>query len=159
MKHHLLLSLVLSALASQPLTAETPKAAAPSSPEAVVSDLYKLDTKGHSPFSQTKDHGVVTRYFSDPLAQLIWKDAVTSKGEVGALDGDPLYNAQDMDIKKFALHPAKAGKDSAVVIASFENIGKKTIITFDLVLTKEGWKVSDIKYADGTHLLGILKGK
>ena len=89
MKRNLILPLILIALASQQLTAETPKSVAQSSPEGLVSDLYKLEEKKQSPFSQTKDHGLVTKYFSERLAQLIWKDAVKSKGEVGALDFDP----------------------------------------------------------------------
>ena len=159
MKRSLILTLILIALASQQLTAETPKSVAQSSPEGLVSDLYKLDEKKQSPFSQTKDHGLVTKYFSERLAQLIWKDAVKSKGEVGALDFDPLYDAQDFDIKKFSLRKSKSEKDSAEVIASFENMGHKTEITFSLVLTKAGWKISDIKYADGRHLVGLLGGK
>jgi len=132
--------MTLLALASQQLSAETPGSVTQSSPEGLVSDLYKLAVKNHSPFFQTKDHGVVTRYFSEPLAQLIWKDAVTSKGEVGALDFDPLYDAQDFDIKKFSLRKSKSEKDSAEVIASFENMGHKTEITFSLVFTKTVWK-------------------
>src|SRR5438094_10515284 len=88
MKRNLILPLILIALASQQLTAETPTAVDQSSPEGLVSDLYKLDEKKQSPFFQTKDHGVVTKYFSERLAQLIWKDAVTSNGEVGALAAD-----------------------------------------------------------------------
>jgi hypothetical protein len=127
-----------------------------SSPEALVSDLYK---QKNSPFFQTKDHGLVNKYFSERLAQLIWKDAVSSKGEVGALDFDPRYDAQDTDIKKFSLRKSKSGKDSAEVIASFENMGRKTEITYSLVLTKMGWKISNIKYADGRNLVGLLSSK
>jgi len=158
MKRNLVLPLILIALASQQLTAETQKPVVQSSPEGLVSELYKLHEKKQSPFFQTKDHGVVTQYFSERLAQLIWKDAVTSKGEVGALDFDPLYDAQDFDIKKFSLRKSKSEKDSAEVIASFENMGHKTEIAFSLVLTKTGWKISDIKYADGRHLVGLLSG-
>ena len=159
MKRNLILPLIFIALASQQLTAETPKSVAQSSPEGLVSELYKLHEKKQSPFFQTKDHGVVTQYFSERLAQLIWKDTVTSKGEVGALDFDPLYDAQDFDIKKVSLRKSKSEKDSAEVIASFENMGHKTEIIFSLVLTKTGWKISDIKYADGRHLVGLLSGK
>jgi len=159
MKRSLILTLILIALASQQLTAETAKSVAQSSPEGLVADLYKLDEKKQSPFSQTKDHDLVTKYFSERLAQLIWKDAVKSKGEVGALDADPLYDAQDFDIKKFSLRKSKSEKDSAEVIASFENMGHQTEITFSLVLTKTGWRISDIKYADGRHLVGLLGGK
>ena len=88
-----------------------------SSPEALVSDLYKQKS---SPFFQTKDHGLVSKYFSERLAQL---------------------------------------KDSAEVIASFENMGHKTEITYSLVLIKMGWKISNIKYADGRNLVGLLNAK
>ena len=85
MKHNLILPLILLALASQQLNAETPRSVAHLSPEGLVSDLYKLEEKKQSPFSQTKDHGLVTKYFSERLAQLIWK---------GALDFDPLRRAR-----------------------------------------------------------------
>lgn len=159
MKHYLILALILVTLAGQQLTAETPGSVAQPSPEGLVSDLYKLNAKKQSPFSQTKDRRLVTRYFADPLAQLIWNDAVTSKGEVGAIDFDPLYDAQDLDIKGFSLRTTKSGPNSAEVVASFENIGRKTKITFLLVLTKAGWSISDIKYADGRHLVGLLEWK
>src|SRR5439155_18297010 len=145
MKRNFIMPVLLIALATKQLTAETPKLLAHSAPEGLVSDLLKLNEKKQSPFSQTKDRGLVTKYFSERLAQLIWKDAVKSKGEVGALDADPLYDAQDFDIKKFSLRKSKSEKDSAEVIASFENMGRKTEITFSLILTKTGWKISDIK--------------
>ena len=135
-------------------SAETP--VHQSSAEALVSGLYKQKS---SPFFQTKDHGLVSKYFSERLAQLIWKDAVSSKGEVGALDFDPRYDAQDTDIKKFSLRKSTSGKESAEVIASFENMGHKTEITYSLLLTKMGWKISNIKYADGRNLVGLLNAK
>jgi uncharacterized protein DUF3828 len=159
MKHKFTLILFLMLLAGQLSLAEAPKLAVHSSPEALVSDLYKQRENKHSPFSQTEDRGLVNKYFSRRLAQLIWKDAVLSKGEVGALDFDPLYDAQDFDIKNFALRKSKSEKEIAEVVASFENMGSKTEITYSLVLTKGGWKISDIKYTDGRHLVGLLGGK
>ena len=71
-------------------------------PEAMVADLYKQHDAKKSPFFQTKNRALVDKYFTKTLADLIWKDATTAKGEVGAIDGDPLYNAQDIEIKNFA---------------------------------------------------------
>jgi hypothetical protein len=71
----------------------------------------------------------------------------------------PVYDAQDTDIKKFSLRKSKSGKDEAEVIASFENMGHKTEITYSLVLTKMGWTISNIKYADGRNLIGLLSAK
>ena len=154
MKLKLLFTVFLLVRTLQQSSAETP--VPQSSPEALVSDLYKQKS---SPFFQTKDHGLVSKYFSERLAQLIWKDAVSSKGEVGALDFDPRYDAQDTDIKKFSLRNSKSGKDEAEVIASFENMGRKTEITYSLVLRKMGWKISNIKYTDGRNLVGLLSAK
>src|SRR5436190_22536078 len=67
---------------------------------AIVSNLYAAKT---SPFSQTKNRALVDKYFTKELADMIWKDAITSKGEVGAIDGDPLYNAQDMKIRNLVI--------------------------------------------------------
>src|SRR5689334_3224246 len=93
-------------------------------PEAVVADLYKAHNAKRSPFFQTKNRALVDKYFTKPLADMIWKDAVTSKGEVGALDGDPLYNAQDIEIKNFAIGKADIKGDAATIRVTFTNLGK-----------------------------------
>ncbi len=54
MKRNFILPLILIALASQQLTAETPKSVAQSSPEGLVSDLYKLDEKKQPFFHKPK---------------------------------------------------------------------------------------------------------
>jgi hypothetical protein len=76
MKLKLVFTLFLLVGTIQQSFAETP--VPQSFPEALVSDLYK---QKNSPFFQTKDHGLVNKYFSERLAQLIWKDAVSSKGK------------------------------------------------------------------------------
>jgi hypothetical protein len=70
------------------------------SPNALVADLYRVHNQKHSPFFQTRSRALLYKYFEKALADMLWKDAVKSKGEVGAIDGDPLYDAQDMEIKK-----------------------------------------------------------
>jgi hypothetical protein len=77
MKLKLVFTVFLLVGAIQQSPAETP--VPQSSHEALVFDLYK---QKHSPFFQTKDHGLVNKSFSEDLAQLIWKDAGSSKGEV-----------------------------------------------------------------------------
>jgi len=130
------------------------------SPDALVADLYRESSKDRSPFFQTKNRALVDKYFQKNLADLIWKDAVRSKGEVGAIDGDPLYNAQDMDIEHFSVHPATYDKGTAKVRVTFENFGKKEEVGFLLSSGKRStvWKIANIQYSDGTNLLGILNG-
>ena len=145
------------------LPAKSPEAASFSSPESLVSDLYQQSDKGHSPFFQTKQRGLLDRYFTLPLAALIWKEAVSSKGEVGALDFNPLYEAQDWQIRKLSFYSTSPnppqGKGDTEVIASFDNMGHKKKVIYSLISTKTGWKISNITYRDGRTLVGILIGK
>ena len=121
-----------------------------------MANLYQQHAK-HSPFFQTKNRALLDSYFTKKLADLIWKDALGSKEEVGALDGDPLYNAQDMEIKKFVIHPAKIERSKATVEATFENFGKKQVVTFLLIREPKSWKIENIKYDDGYSLLKIFQ--
>lgn len=129
------------------------------SPNALVADLYRVHNQKHSPFFQTRSRALLSKYFEKGLADMIWKDAVNSKGEVGAIDGDPLYNAQDMDIKKFAIGEPGYGDGKARVNVTFENFGQKKTIVFILVNGRTGWRINDLDYRDGDTLRGYLKGE
>jgi hypothetical protein len=137
------------------------------SPDSLVAELYRQSARNRSPFFQTRSRALVNNYFDKRLGDLIWKDAIRSKGEVGAIDGDPLYNAQDMEIKNFVIHKAEVVKVStrntsgvvAEVKVNFENFGKKEEIVFILrpATGASGWRIANIKYNDGTDLLAILE--
>jgi hypothetical protein len=129
------------------------------SPNALVADLYRVHNQKHSPFFQTRSRALLYKYFEKSLADMIWKDAVNSKGEVGAIDGDPLYNAQDMDIKKFAIGEPGYGDGKARVNVTFENFGQKKTIVFILINGRTGWRINDLDYSDGDTLRGYLKGE
>jgi hypothetical protein len=127
------------------------------SPNALVADLYRVHNQKHSPFFQTRSRALLYKYFEKGLADMIWKDAVHSKGEVGAIDGDPLYNAQDMDIKKFAIGKPSYGDGKAKVNVTFENFGQKKTIVFILINGRTGWRINDLDYSDGDTLRGFFK--
>jgi uncharacterized membrane protein len=124
-------------------------------PEQAVDALYKQH-KRQSPFFQTKSRALVDRFFDKELADLIW-NMPNTPDEVGPLDGDPLYNAQDMEIRNFVIHKAKVTGDTATVLVTFTNIGKKQEVKFLLASRRSGWKITNIKYDDGTDLIQILK--
>jgi hypothetical protein len=128
------------------------------SPNALVADLYRAHDAKHSPFFQTRSRALIYKYFEKRLADMIWKDAVTAKGEVGALDGDPLYDAQDTEIKKFAIGKPRYENGQAKVSVTFENFGKPRAFVFTLVNGRTGWKINDIEYGEGRSLRGYLKG-
>ena len=128
-------------------------------PDVLVKNLYWAHNHKQSPFFQTRNRALLDKYFEKSLADMIWKDAVTSKEEVGVIDGDPLYNAQDMEIKKFAIGKPKYEDTKAKVEVSFENFGKKVTLVFALVNGKSGWKIQDIDYGESGTLAGWLKGQ
>lgn len=133
------------------------RAASRTTPDALVKDLYWQHDHKHSPFFQTRNRALLYKYFEKSLADMIWKDAVGSKGEVGAIDGDPLYDAQDMEIKKFVINKPTDEEGKAKVNVSFENFGQKKTIVFILVKGKTGWRISDIDYGESGTLRGWLK--
>jgi hypothetical protein len=128
------------------------------SPDALVADLYRVHNRKHSPFFQTRSRALLYKYFAKSLADMIWKDAVSSKGEVGALDGDPLYDAQDMEIKKFAIGKPSYEGGKAKVNVTFDNFGKPQSFVFTLVNGRTGWRIDNIEYGEGRSLRGYLKG-
>src|SRR3954454_12857087 len=126
-------------------------------PETLVSDLYRAQKQKRGPFFQTRSRALVNKYFEKDLAQLIWSDAVKSKGEVGVLDGDPLYDAQDMEIKHFVINKAHHESSGDLVDATFENFGEKKKITFIMVKGAAGWRIHDIDYGSGRTLRSEFK--
>lgn len=130
--------------------------AAKAAPEDLVKELYKAGQE-KSPFFQNKNRKLLDHYFAKELADLIWKDAQTPEGEVGALDFDPLYNAQDTEITKLVISKAKTKDGKTTVPVTFMNFDEKHSITFDLVQKDVVWKISDIDYGKGMTLLKQLK--
>jgi hypothetical protein len=126
-------------------------------PETLVGDLYRAQKQKRGPFFQTRSRALVDKYFEKDLAKLIWNDAVTSKGEVGVLDGDPLYDAQDMEIKNFVINKARQEGANELVDATFQNFGEKKTITFVVVKDTPGWRIHDIVYAADRTLRSEFK--
>jgi hypothetical protein len=122
-------------------------------PQTVVRNLYAArKSRATDPFFQTKSRARLDKFFAKELADLIWKDAVAAKGEVGGLDFDPLYNAQDMKITAFRIKRPMYGEgnlDLADVPVTFKNFGKEQTILFRLERDKRrAWKITDIFYPD-----------
>jgi hypothetical protein len=149
-------ALLLCASLSLVVRAQAP-AAKQVGPDALVADLYRQHNHKHSPFFQTRSRALLYKYFEKGIADLIWKDAVHSKGEVGAIDGDPLFDAQDMEIKKFAIKKPRYEEGRALVDVTFENLGKPQTIMFIVVKGRTGWRIRDIVYSEGRTLGSELK--
>ena len=132
------------------------RAAAPT-PDAVVRDLYRLHRKGYGHVFVKEGRKLQQRFFDENLANLLWKDLTeTPQDEVGHLDFDPLYNAQDIRITRFRVGAAALEGDKATVPVTFQNFDRKENLKFLMTKTASGWKVSNIDYGEGFNLLKIL---
>jgi hypothetical protein len=124
------------------------------SPKDVVAQLYKAYGAEQSAAGETR---LFTKYFDDELLKLYLKDKREAKGEVGRLDADPLYNAQELQITDFSISEPKISGTEAIVTVRFKNIGKQRRVECVLRRTVHGWRISDIRYDDGYSLKKILQ--
>ncbi len=138
----------------------TQSAADEPSPVNLVQNLYRIHNAQKGPFSLLSNRALLDSYFTKDLADLIWQDRQTSAktNEVGLLNGDPLYNAQDMEVKDFNIYPATMLGDKAEVRVGFANFGKKNEFTFLLDRTDPGWRIGDILYGDGSQFYQLMSG-
>ena len=128
--------------------------------DAVVKDLYAAQKGKANPFFQTKSRTLIDKYFVKDLADMIWKDSVDAKGEVGAIDFDPLYNAQDTEITEFMVEKPRdsGGLDNAFVKVKFKSFGKAESVDYELRRENGGnWKIVGIYYSNGEDLGSILQ--
>jgi len=138
--------------------AAVPVCAAPAGdPAEIVRSLYAAHAANQGPFFQDTDRARVDRWFIPALADLIWKDANGPDDEVGVIDGDPLHDAQDMQITDELVHEAKIDGDDAEVLVTFTNFGEKKEITYLLQRSPDGaWRIANIDWGHAT-LYRVLK--
>ena len=132
-----------------------------STPDSLVKELYKIhdqDLKGNDDhILNGKNRKPLDKFFDKTLADYIWKDLTSNSEEVGVLDFDPFYNAQDFDIKNFSVGAAKIVGTKATIVVKFTNSGRKDTLNYQLVKRGSEWKIADIKYTDGSSLMGYFK--
>lgn len=130
-------------------------------PVTVVRNLYAAHNGKRGPFFQTTSRARVDKYFTKDFADLIWKDRMDAKNEVGYIDFDPLFAAQDVRIKNFKIGKAQPGEgnmDLADVPVTFKNMGKSQAILFRLLRGSASvWKISDIHYPENDAPIKSLK--
>jgi hypothetical protein len=130
--------------------------AADLSAKDLVAQLYQAHRSKHDPLDETQ---LLGHYFDAALLKLYLKDKREAKGEVGRLDGDPLYNAQDIQIRDFSVSaPEMAGGETRVTV-HFKNLGQPARVIYVFSRAADGWRISDIRYDDGSSLKKILQGK
>lgn len=154
-----LLTALFLAFSSAGLARAKTKALAP---DVVVQNLYAAQKAGSGPFFQTKNRALVDKYFTRDFADLIWTDALRANGEVGAIDFDPLFNAQDTKIIGFKIGKPRYGEgnlDGADLPVTFRNMNKDETVLFQFERNSQKiWKISDIHYPSNPESSASLKG-
>ena len=126
-------------------------------PDGVVRELYRVHNNGRGHVFDAKGKKHIYKFFNQKLADLIWKEITeTPEGEVGNLDFDPLYNAQDTKITYFQIGKPVVQGDTSSVVVSFRNFGKRMTITFEMNKGQEGWKIGNVLYGGNADLVKML---
>jgi hypothetical protein len=127
------------------------------SPDSVIRELYRVHNNGKGGVFEAKGKKYIYNFFDQNLADLIWKDITeTPEGEVGNLDFDPLYNAQDTGITNFAIGKPLTEGDRSTVLVSFRNFGQRTRVKFEMHHGKQGWRIKNVIYGDDSDLVKLL---
>ena len=142
-----------------------PSAQGVSSPEEFIRNIY---TSEHLPWATEKSSHVIdfssrkslAKYFDNNLVNLFIRDdkyKIKTK-EIGCLDFDPIYDAQDGDPVTKDLKISKVVGKVNVFSVTFANLGTRTLI-YKLTYTADGWRIKDIEYSKNKTLTEILSCK
>ena len=86
------------------------------------------------------------------LQALYEADAADANGEVGRIDFDPFIQGQDWDTKEVTIGQPEVLGGTARVCVEFTNFDRPIVLTYSLVLERDGWKVDDVWWpADGDY--------
>lgn len=98
--------------------------------------------------------------FAKSTLALIRKDQEVPKGQMGALDFDPVCDCQDYeDLRNVVLSTIHNQDGSVAVKAQFLNFGKRKTVRFDLLLEDGGWRVYDIHASLAPSLRKLLSDR
>ena len=150
---------ILIVLVCSPFSHAAQKTRSTSSADSVVRELYRVHNNGKGGVFEVKGKKYIYKFFDQKLADLIWKDLTqTPQGEVGNLDFDPLYNAQDTEITKFQIAKPVMEGDKSTVLVSFRNFGQQTTVKFEMENVRGAWRIENVIYGDKSDLIKILSG-
>jgi Protein of unknown function (DUF3828) len=124
---------------------------------SAIYEPYKgKDAKG----TPLDSDAAVNRFFEPALATLILKDQKESekRGEAPSLDSDPFVDAQEWEIDTVDVAVRENGPEKASATVTFKNFGKPTTVVLDLVKSKKGWRIADIRSESGS-LKDLFKKK
>jgi hypothetical protein len=136
-------------------SAAAAESATPASAEAFLRALYAPYLAGDTKVSPTGR--AAPAIFDRRLTALIRKDQANAKGEVGALDGDPICDCQDFErLTELSIKVRPTGPGHAIADVRFRNGSSPSTLTYTLVAHGSGWRVADIASQDTPSLAALL---
>lgn len=99
---------------------------------------------------------VLERYFDPKLSELLIRDreCAARTGSICNLDASILWDSQDPAGTKASIRPGDSPETVFVTLTHFN--GQSSRLTFILVKSGSGWKISDIHYGSGRQSLKTM---
>jgi len=140
------------------LLAAAPSFAAPPSmsPEQFLRGLYAAYKPHGKPVAF--DYPDAKSIVDPAMLKLLKHDHDMSKGEVGAIDSDPICNCQDYGtIKVMSLKVTMSGAGAASADVTFKVFSDVQNARFSLVVVDGAWRIHDISTKDTPSLAAYLR--
>lgn len=131
------------------LWATAPSYAQDDAAKQFLNGIYKQYLGKNAPGADYTSEKLASRYFDDTLTKLIVRDQKESEGEIGRIGFDPFINGQDFEIRSVNVTVTAEDADRARGVVGFTNFGRRQKVTYDLIRTAKGWRISDIHW-EGT---------
>lgn len=129
-------------------------------PEDFVLKLYAEHSAMRGPLNDKITPAGLAVWFTKGLAALMWKELGGSKDEVGKIDFDVLYSAQDTQITKLRVSNVKSADTVAAVTVAFKNFDKGEVVRLNLRRVggaAGGWRICNIIYDDFDLLSNLVE--
>lgn len=131
-----------------------------SGPESVVRTLYERYPAGGRKVIENEPEAVLRMYFDDKLAGLFVRDHECKVREQGVcrLDASTMYDSQDPgagDLRVCAMDPVR----HTVAVHFWGGGPERTTVTYLLIRTASGWRISNMLYARGRPIVDALSAK
>ena len=130
------------------------------SPQALLRALYQVHDEGDGPLLRSEGRSQRRVFFTESLALALEGEIDRpDPEELGNLDFDPFYNAQETDLGAMDIAVAKVSGNATVALVRFANGGDPMEIAYRVILDGEAWRIDDIEYGEGRTLRKTLRGE
>ncbi len=130
------------------------------SPQALMRELYRVHAEGDGPLLRSEGKAERRVFFATSLVEALEREIDRpDPEELGNLDFDPFYNAQETELGAMDIAVAKVSGNATIALVRFENAGNPIEIAYRVVLDGEAWRIDDIEYGEDRTLRKTLRGE